>query len=231
MIFTRFKEFARPYAWRYAAGLGLLTKGPLGLLLPLVPAVATGLFFRRRARWRDEHRPLRWPWHLAGALLAALIAVPWAVAVCRITPAAVPYFLGKAVGPMASAKGMHGGPPIFYIYVLLGGLFPWSRSRSRPPETVGASLTGVRKHSLWGNGESTAPAPRRPARAVRGQGGPQIMRYLNGFFCVIMILFVAVQYNDPDYAIWMVIYGISAICAGVAALRPRVTPAAPRSKS
>ncbi len=48
------------------------------------------------------------------------------------------------------------------------------------------------------------------------------MRYLNGFFCVIMILFVAVQYNDPDYAFWMVIYGISAVWAGVAALRPAV---------
>lgn len=48
------------------------------------------------------------------------------------------------------------------------------------------------------------------------------MRYLNGFFCVIMILFVAVQYNDPDYAFWMVIYGIPAVWAGVAALRPAV---------
>ncbi len=48
------------------------------------------------------------------------------------------------------------------------------------------------------------------------------MRYLNGFFCVIMILFVAVQYNDPDYALWMVIYGVSAFWAGAAALRPAV---------
>ncbi len=48
------------------------------------------------------------------------------------------------------------------------------------------------------------------------------MRYLNGFLCVIMILFVAVQYNDPDYAFWMVIYSIPAVWAGVAALRPAV---------
>ena len=48
------------------------------------------------------------------------------------------------------------------------------------------------------------------------------MRYLNGFFCVIMILFVAVQYNDPDYAFWMAIYGVSAFWAGAAALRPAV---------
>ncbi len=46
------------------------------------------------------------------------------------------------------------------------------------------------------------------------------MRYLNGFLCVIMILFVGVQYNDPDFAFWMVIYGIPAFWAGAAALRP-----------
>jgi|GEM_PF-929103 len=107
-------------------GLGLLTKGPLGLLLPLVPALATGFFLRRRAAWRGDRRPLRWSWHLAGAALAALIAVPWFVAVVRATPAAVPYLLGKAVGPVASARGMHGGSPVFYVFVLLGGFFPWS---------------------------------------------------------------------------------------------------------
>ena len=46
------------------------------------------------------------------------------------------------------------------------------------------------------------------------------MRYVNGGLCVIMILFVIVQYNDPDYALWIVIYGIPAIWAGVAAIRP-----------
>jgi len=109
-----------------AAGLGLLTKGPLGLLLPALPALAAGLFLRRRAAWRGEAQPLRWPWHLAGALLAALIALPWYVAVSRATPAAVPYLLGKAVGPVTSARGMHGGSPAFYVFILLGGLFPWS---------------------------------------------------------------------------------------------------------
>lgn len=110
----------------FCVGLGLLTKGPLGLLLPLMPALAASLFLRRRARGRESERPLRWSWHLAGLGIAVLIAVPWYVAVCRITPAAIPYFLGKAVGPVASARGMHGGPPIFYLYILLGGLFPWS---------------------------------------------------------------------------------------------------------
>ncbi len=48
------------------------------------------------------------------------------------------------------------------------------------------------------------------------------MRYVNGVLCAIMILFAIVQYNDPDYALWIVIYGITAVWAGVAAFRPAV---------
>lgn len=48
------------------------------------------------------------------------------------------------------------------------------------------------------------------------------MRYLNGVLCVIMLLFVVVQYNDPDYAYWIVIYGLPAFWAGVATLRPMI---------
>ncbi len=46
------------------------------------------------------------------------------------------------------------------------------------------------------------------------------MRYLNGFLCLLMILFAAVQYNDPDFALWVVIYAIPAAWAGFAAYRP-----------
>jgi hypothetical protein len=46
------------------------------------------------------------------------------------------------------------------------------------------------------------------------------MRYLNGFFCVVLVLFAIVQYNDPDFALWIPVYAIPAAWAGVAALRP-----------
>ena len=45
------------------------------------------------------------------------------------------------------------------------------------------------------------------------------MRYLNGFFCILLILFAAVQYNDPDFALWFSIYAMAAAWAGVAAFR------------
>ncbi len=46
------------------------------------------------------------------------------------------------------------------------------------------------------------------------------MRILNGIVCVILILFAAVQYNDPDFTFWGPVYGIGALWTGFAALSP-----------
>jgi hypothetical protein len=46
------------------------------------------------------------------------------------------------------------------------------------------------------------------------------MRYVNGFFCVVLMLFAVVQYNDPDGVLWFLIYAIPAAWAGLAAFRP-----------
>jgi hypothetical protein len=46
------------------------------------------------------------------------------------------------------------------------------------------------------------------------------MRYVNGFFCVLFVLFTIVQHNDPDAIVWIVIYGTVAVWAGLAAFRP-----------
>ena len=48
------------------------------------------------------------------------------------------------------------------------------------------------------------------------------MRYLNAFLCVLLTLFTIVQYNDPDAPLWILIYGLPAIWAGLAAYRPDV---------
>jgi Transmembrane family 220, helix len=45
------------------------------------------------------------------------------------------------------------------------------------------------------------------------------MRYVNGFFCALFVLFAIVQYNDPDAILWILIYGITAVWAGLAAFR------------
>lgn len=45
------------------------------------------------------------------------------------------------------------------------------------------------------------------------------MQLLNIILCVLMLLFAAVQYNDPDGPVWMIIYSIPAIWAAIAAWR------------
>lgn len=46
------------------------------------------------------------------------------------------------------------------------------------------------------------------------------MRVVYGALCLVLLLFAAVQYNDPDPEVWMPIYGIPGLLAGIAAWRP-----------
>lgn len=46
------------------------------------------------------------------------------------------------------------------------------------------------------------------------------MRIANGIICGLMLLFAAVQVNDPDGPLWMAIYGAAGFWCGVAAWRP-----------
>ncbi len=47
------------------------------------------------------------------------------------------------------------------------------------------------------------------------------MRFVNAVLCAMMLLFIVVQFNDPDGLLWAVLYGIPAIWAGVIAFRLR----------
>ncbi len=45
------------------------------------------------------------------------------------------------------------------------------------------------------------------------------MRIANGILAALLLLFAAVQLNDPDGLFWIVVYGIGAIWCGIAAWR------------
>lgn len=56
-----------------------------------------------------------------------------------------------------------------------------------------------------------------------------LLRAVNGLLCVVLVAFAAVQYNDPDFYLWMPVYGLPAAWAGIAAYdagRLRRSPAA-----
>jgi len=44
------------------------------------------------------------------------------------------------------------------------------------------------------------------------------MKIANIFFAILFLVFVGVQYNDPDPLLWMVIYGIAAVFFVLAAV-------------
>lgn len=46
------------------------------------------------------------------------------------------------------------------------------------------------------------------------------MKYLFAILALLMGLFAAVQYNDPEGPLWMMLYGVPAIWALAAAIRP-----------
>jgi len=48
------------------------------------------------------------------------------------------------------------------------------------------------------------------------------MKYLFAVLALLMVLFALVQFNDPDGPLWMVFYGVPAIWAGLAWMRPHV---------
>lgn len=46
------------------------------------------------------------------------------------------------------------------------------------------------------------------------------MKYVNTIFCALLLLFIGVQYNDPDGPLWMLIYAIPALWTAIAVFNP-----------
>ncbi len=121
-----------------ACGLAVLTKGPVGIVLPLG---GIGLF----AWWQaaaDPGREGTWRQRLTTAAITAcrgvrpglivatavLVSAPWYVAVSVRTEGAWAreFFLVHNVGRFTEPMEGHSGTLIYYPLVLLVGMFPWS---------------------------------------------------------------------------------------------------------
>jgi 4-amino-4-deoxy-L-arabinose transferase-like glycosyltransferase len=146
------KPGASPALWSALAaalGLGFLTKGPIGLLLP-----AFGLLLL----WRQQGRPrvACLPLALAAALLAA-ISVSWFAAVyVRLGWGPLEhFFLRENLQRFAGETYDTGHAPWFYLGAYLAEGLPWSPllplallgalRRARPA----ATLPGIRLLALW----------------------------------------------------------------------------------
>ncbi|HLJ92344.1 MAG TPA: glycosyltransferase family 39 protein [Gemmataceae bacterium] len=115
----------RERAWSVAsgisAGVAVLAKGPVGLVLP-VAIIGLFLLWSRKAR-------LLWEWRLLGAALAfVLVAVPWYVWVGVETKIAFlnGFILQHNIGRYLHPMEHHSGPVFYYLGVLALGFAPWS---------------------------------------------------------------------------------------------------------
>ena len=104
-----------------AMGFGMLVKGPVGIIIPLVGVIPYLTFTQQ---WKNFWRK---GFPLLGSGLVLLVAAPWYVAMFKIHgeaywAAAQANTTGRFMSPMEG----HGGTFFFYVPILLLGFFPWS---------------------------------------------------------------------------------------------------------
>jgi 4-amino-4-deoxy-L-arabinose transferase-like glycosyltransferase len=104
-----------------AMGFGMLVKGPVGIIIPLVGVIPYLTLTRQWKSFWQKGFPL------LGTVLVLLVAAPWYVAMFQIHgeaywAAAQANTTGRFMSPMEG----HGGTLFFYVPILLLGFFPWS---------------------------------------------------------------------------------------------------------
>jgi len=103
-------------AWA-AIGLGVITKGPVAIALPLLVAIPFGIV-------RKRVRPI---FPIAGIVVFAVVIAPWVWAISRAVPDFLNYVLVTETAQRLATKALkRTGPPWYFIPYLLGGALPWS---------------------------------------------------------------------------------------------------------
>ncbi|MBI3081736.1 MAG: glycosyltransferase family 39 protein, partial [Gemmatimonadetes bacterium] len=118
-----FYEAISDRAWHWstlgwaAIALAVLTKGPIGLALPLMIAIPYAV-------WRRAGRVL---WAPAGPLLCTVLLLPWLMAMSRRVPEFLSYALGtETLARLTTPALGRTGPWWYFLPILLAGALPWS---------------------------------------------------------------------------------------------------------
>jgi 4-amino-4-deoxy-L-arabinose transferase-like glycosyltransferase len=103
-------------AWA-AMGLGVLTKGPVALAVPLLVAIP---YCGWRRRWRAVLDPV-------GILLFVAIVLPWILAVSNQVPDFLRYVMVVETAQRLTTDTLgRGGPWWYFLPILLGAGLPWT---------------------------------------------------------------------------------------------------------
>ena len=104
-----------------AAGLGFLTKGPLGVVIPAIVLIPIW--------WRERRRVLIRPADVAVALVLFTISgLPWYLAMWRVHGAAYlqSFFVADNLERFATTRYNDIRAIWYYVPILIGGLLPWT---------------------------------------------------------------------------------------------------------
>jgi len=104
-----------------ASALAVMTKGPVGLVLP---GLTIFLFIITVGPRKKLFREIQLGW---GILIFCVVAVPWYAEMFRLHGANFwnTFFLHHNIERFTSVLGGHAGAPIYYIGILALGFFPW----------------------------------------------------------------------------------------------------------
>ncbi len=110
------------YCFYIMVALAILTKGPIGAV---IPALTIGLFSLYLGNWQKLWREIRL---LPGTLLTLAISVPWFVLViARNGEAYIDSFFGyHNLERFVSVVNRHSAPWYFYFIIVFLGFMPWS---------------------------------------------------------------------------------------------------------
>ena len=124
-LFAAFLQWREGGRWRWlfyaAMGCGILAKGPVGAVLPLVAVL---LFCWWEGGLRGVIARFR---PFSGLLLTAAIAAPWFVAITLRAPDFFAfYFIGEHFRRFFQSSYSHSEPIYYYVPIVAAGMLPWS---------------------------------------------------------------------------------------------------------
>jgi 4-amino-4-deoxy-L-arabinose transferase-like glycosyltransferase len=110
-------------AW-LSMGIGVLTKGPVALAVPLLVAIPHAVWRKRLAKI----------WSIAGLILFVVVIAPWVAAVQRVVSDFLRYVLvTETAQRLTTGTLKRTGPPWYFLPYLIGGALPWSIVALRKP--------------------------------------------------------------------------------------------------
>jgi len=121
-LFLHWRDGGR-WCWMacVAMGLAALTKGPVGVAIPIFVMV---IFLWRGGELRGAIRRFH---ALPGLILTAAIAAPWFIAITIREPGFFDfYFIGEHFRRFFDANYSHDQPIYYYVPIIIGGFVPWT---------------------------------------------------------------------------------------------------------